>query len=528
GRKAAVQATRRKTAAGQEMRHEMRERMRYIMYEIDEGNGRFICEHREPFQFLDVCCCPGGFSTYSLTAGEAPRKGIGLSLPPELGGHLPAIELETDKYFLQFVDVTTVAAGVRVADMGVGTPGCPKPALRMNAAPDEPPTNRCQLVILDGSFLGGKDWIHKETSLPDSENPAFNVYGTNAAAHKALLVAQLIVMANNLAPNGSLVLRLNMFADTFTIGVLGLLRHVFHGDVCSYKPRSCHAHVGSYYLVCHGFDPGIAYRMQWVPRWLSCLLSLRAGGPSPRFVPFPGLHLDSPHAIHVWTPAMYVYHVHLWRFLKLVEVAMEEKAILDRRMPHRPREGRFSNICGRIFAGVVCLGRCNSAHSFQELHPFVQKAFQEPRGFLHLPSSPALMRPMVPYDPLPEALLEMRQQAHMKMVLQAQAAAAKQRADIEKASAAAASAPGGAAGNLLGHVGSYDNAVEMGMAGEWVHGLMRDPRVTGETNEEAALRLFMHDADDVVIEGGFDEDVPEHPIARPHLPVSTQLQPQPP
>ncbi|KAG2490719.1 hypothetical protein HYH03_010876 [Edaphochlamys debaryana] len=526
GRIQAVQATRRKTAAGQEQRHEMRERMRYIMYEIDESNDHFIAgrQPNQPFQFLDVCCCPGGFSTYSLTAGPAPRKGIGLSLPPELGAHLPAIELETDQYYLHFVDVTTVAAGVRVGNMGVGTPGCPRPALTTTAGEG---SGGGRLVILDGSFLGGKDWIHKETSLPDAENPAFNVYGTNAAAHKALLVAQLIVMANTLAPGGTLVLRLNMFPDMFTIGVLGLLRQVFRGEVCSYKPRSCHVHVGSYYLVCRAFEPAIAVHMQWVPRWHGLLQSLRSKGPAPRFVPFPGFHLDSPAAMQarggpgtVWTRAMYTYHVHLWRFLKLVEVAMEDKAMLDRRLPSRPRAGRFTNSCGRIFAGVPCSGRCNSAHSFEKLHPFVQKAFREPRGFLLPPGSVELLSfPLAPYDPLPEALLELRQQAHVQAgraaVMHAQAAAAQQQAAM--AAAAAAARAGGGGAHLMSHVGSYDDAVQLGMAGEWVAGLMRDPRDTAEAGEDA-LRLFMRpdrDNPNVIIEGGFDEDEPSGPVAHP-------------
>ncbi len=59
-----------------------------------------------------------------------------------------------------------------------------RPRPRLRAAVHDPPVGACQLVILDGSFLGGKDWIHKETSLTDAENPAFNVYSTNAAAHK--------------------------------------------------------------------------------------------------------------------------------------------------------------------------------------------------------------------------------------------------------------------------------------------------------------------------------------------------------
>eukprot|EP00198_Chlamydomonas_reinhardtii_P001881 XP_001691217.1 predicted protein [Chlamydomonas reinhardtii] len=296
GRRQAVAATRRRTAAGQEGRGEMCQRMRYIMFEIDEHNGRFLADRPadQPFQFLDVCCCPGGFSTYSLEAGKAPRKGIGLSLPPMYGGHLPAIP------------------------------------------------------------------------------------------ERALLVAQLVVMANNLARGGLLVLRLNMFPDMFTVGVLGLLRQVFAGDVASYKPRSCHVHVGSYYLVCTNFDPVRAYQMQ---------------------------------------------------------------ALLDKRLAQRPRTGRFTNTCGRIFAN----------------------AFREPRGFLHQPGSLALLSaPVVAYDPLPETLLELRQQAHMQ-------------------------------------------AVQLGMAGEWVHGLMRGTRdEAGEAGGEDALSLFMRTADDpnVVLEGGFEDPEP--------------------
>ena len=43
------------------------------------------------------------------------------------------VPLQTDNYYLHFVDVTTIAATVRVGDMGVGTPGCPQPALRLDA-----------------------------------------------------------------------------------------------------------------------------------------------------------------------------------------------------------------------------------------------------------------------------------------------------------------------------------------------------------------------------------------------------------
>lgn len=70
--------------------------MRTILTEVDTCCNSFIASPREKFQFLDVCCCPGGFSAYTLDAQPAAR-GIGLSLPPDLGGHIPAIEQETSR-----------------------------------------------------------------------------------------------------------------------------------------------------------------------------------------------------------------------------------------------------------------------------------------------------------------------------------------------------------------------------------------------------------------------------------------------
>ena len=43
-------------------------------------------------QFMDVCCSPGGFSEYVLESNQC--RGVGLSLPLELGGHVPAIDTE--------------------------------------------------------------------------------------------------------------------------------------------------------------------------------------------------------------------------------------------------------------------------------------------------------------------------------------------------------------------------------------------------------------------------------------------------
>ena len=41
---------------------------------------------------MDVCCSPGGFSEYVLESNTC--RGVGLSLPMELGGHVVAIDYD--------------------------------------------------------------------------------------------------------------------------------------------------------------------------------------------------------------------------------------------------------------------------------------------------------------------------------------------------------------------------------------------------------------------------------------------------
>lgn len=41
---------------------------------------------------MDVCSSPGGFSEYVLECNSC--RGVGLSLPEELGGHVVAIDKE--------------------------------------------------------------------------------------------------------------------------------------------------------------------------------------------------------------------------------------------------------------------------------------------------------------------------------------------------------------------------------------------------------------------------------------------------
>ncbi len=70
----------------------------------------------------------------------------------------------------------------------------------------------------------------------------------------------------------------------------------------------------------------------------------------------------------------------------------------------------------------------------------------------------------------------------------------------------------GAAHDVLGQLASYDEAEEYGMAGEWVHTLMRDTAAAGAGEDAAdagedAMRLFIRTSDSgVVMEGGYGDD----------------------
>ncbi|GAX76931.1 hypothetical protein CEUSTIGMA_g4378.t1, partial [Chlamydomonas eustigma] len=71
-------------------RREMLRRYKFVLKEIDIACGSLFRSRPPGFQFMDVCCSPGGFSEYVLESNNC--RGVGLSLPPELGGHVVAID----------------------------------------------------------------------------------------------------------------------------------------------------------------------------------------------------------------------------------------------------------------------------------------------------------------------------------------------------------------------------------------------------------------------------------------------------
>ncbi|MEW5299308.1 MAG: hypothetical protein WDW36_002335 [Sanguina aurantia] len=341
----------------------MKTKMNFLLKEIDSATGHPISGGAAPIQFLDTCCAPGGFCEYTL-AYATNSRGLGFSLSPLLGGHTPEIPSDTPRFHLHYADTTEVAGG-----------------------PGDAPTRVNDLIILDGSFLGGKEWITKETDLSDELNPAFNRYKGKGESHLALIIAQLVVMGNNLKGGGTMLLRLSMHADEFVSGLLCLFRRVFDGTITNFKPRLMHTCASSYYVVAQGFNPEILADLKWNEHLGALLARLRAGEAKPWYVPFPGLEESTEEGLRgVWDRSLRAYHVPLQRFLKHIEAAIKDKERLDALEEKRPRKGRFIEICNSHTLLHKCLKmNCPQAHTYAELHPLVQKAFLEPLGLMHKP-----------------------------------------------------------------------------------------------------------------------------------------------
>ncbi|KAL6754580.1 hypothetical protein V8C86DRAFT_2696997 [Haematococcus lacustris] len=390
-------------------RRQMKERYQYIMGEVDTHCGNFIRGIQEPFQFMDVCCAPGGFSEYTLAINPNAR-GLGLSLNRKLGGHIacfesynfrdscpmPCVLKDEKRYHMHFVDVTTVAATFMCGPL-LGPQGRPPKEAMFT---DDPAVaklagcrNLCQLMILDGSVLGGKQHIHMEVSFKaDWENPAFNCYVSFIAANQALLAAQLAIMAWNLKPGGDVVLRASMTWSHFTNGVLAMLRRVFKGTIQSYKPRSCHQDAISYYMVCRDFDLVAAEKLKFGPTFAQLVATLRSGSPAVNLVPFP--QLPEGHSVEsleaVWGMAMQVYHLPLWMFRGLSEkaqVMMCPEVEPEIACKIKPKPCWKSLVYADTPAACRAEpGGCHhGAHATVDLHPFSVVAFNQVNSLLHMP-----------------------------------------------------------------------------------------------------------------------------------------------
>ncbi|KAJ6531171.1 hypothetical protein B0H19DRAFT_1190680 [Mycena capillaripes] len=201
-------------------------KMKGVFREMD---AQTACVPRKgALRFLDLGCCPGGFTSYILSKNSSAH-GLGISSEIENGGHRFLLEdRHRSRFKIYYADLTYYRLG----------------PLPTSVAPDRKvlhslpfdATKLFDVVLLDGYQLRRQP----------SERPG---------DWDRLLVSQIIIGLQAAKKGGTLVIKL---ADTEQVNTAKLL-HMF--DILSasletFKPRYMHATRGTFYAVVKGVGEG--------------------------------------------------------------------------------------------------------------------------------------------------------------------------------------------------------------------------------------------------------------------------------
>lgn len=207
-------------------------KMRFALQEMDSQLG-FVPNGC----FLDLGCCPGGFSTYVLSKWPEAR-GVGVSLPVELGGHSLAVPAELrNRLEVHWADVTMFDLAPSLIhgfwDASIFTP-CPIPPRSFD------------FVMVDG---------HQPPCMIDDDPRA-------PWSRDRLLLSQLLAGLRAIKPSGILLAKLSLQVSVPLMEriVLALSRLTFH-PVRAIKPTSIYATAATFYILVAFPDPARCDRL---------------------------------------------------------------------------------------------------------------------------------------------------------------------------------------------------------------------------------------------------------------------------
>ncbi|KAG9083092.1 hypothetical protein FRC07_014019 [Ceratobasidium sp. 392] len=198
-------------------------RMRYALQEMDREVEFVKCR-----RFLDLGCCPGGFSTYVLSKLPAAH-GEGVSLPVEQGGHSLAMPTELRSRFqVHWGDMTRFNHALEHTESGL-----------LRERPSFPvPSNSFDLVLADG---------HIPPEL-------MKVKEAQRFARDLLLVSQILSAARAVKVGGTVLVKLSL---SFANGTFDGLMHrivlaldkLSETPLVALKPKSIYGSRGSFYVL---------------------------------------------------------------------------------------------------------------------------------------------------------------------------------------------------------------------------------------------------------------------------------------
>ncbi|KAG6830984.1 hypothetical protein H0H92_013456 [Tricholoma furcatifolium] len=198
-------------------------RMKKVFCEIDQYSS--CIPFSEPIEFLDLGCCPGGFSSSVLDKNPA-AKGFGISLPVTEGGHEFALELKHHcRFDLTYANATYYQLGPSMIDDPCLLP-----------IPDRISARSFDIAILDGHQLRTQT-----SALPWD--------------HNRLLISQLILSLKAVKRGGTIMIKLSLPHKPFAAKILYMFKIISY-KLCCWKPKSMHANRGTFYAVAKGVGKG--------------------------------------------------------------------------------------------------------------------------------------------------------------------------------------------------------------------------------------------------------------------------------
>jgi hypothetical protein len=183
----------------------------------------------QPFQSLDLCMAPGGF-TWGTLEYNPDAIAYGITLPPEIGGYKNWFTLPAE--YVKFMDITMLAS-----EFGVGTIPTSHPDHSLFHAERPFVDQRFQLVFCGGAVLRSHERSEHRREFERTR----------------LTTSQLILSMQRIIPGGTMAVLLRR-PDAWD--VVHLL-HQFNSfaNIQLFKPYKKHAVRSTFYLVAKNVQP---------------------------------------------------------------------------------------------------------------------------------------------------------------------------------------------------------------------------------------------------------------------------------
>ncbi|KAK7019487.1 hypothetical protein R3P38DRAFT_2973445 [Favolaschia claudopus] len=202
-------------------------KMKAVLGELDAQTATI--SRRGTLRFLDLGCCPGGFTSYILSK-NLDAQGLGISSEIENGGHRFLLEdRHRSRFKVHYADLSFY----RLGPLPVSVSAPETTAKSLSPLPFDP-SKRFDVVLLDGHQL------HRQPPPGNWDR---------------LLVSQIIIGLQAAKKGGTLIIKL---ADAEHVNTAKLLYmfDIISASLETFKPRYMHATWSTFYAVVKGVGEG--------------------------------------------------------------------------------------------------------------------------------------------------------------------------------------------------------------------------------------------------------------------------------